>query len=44
VGAVDGREVVRAVDNEHPLTGGGIALVIEEGRMSTDEVRVGPVS
>lgn len=44
VGYVDGREVVRAVDNDRPLTGGGIALVIEEGRMSTEEVRVGPVA
>ena len=44
VGFVDGREVVRAVDNDRPLTGGGIALVIEEGRMSTEEVRVNPVS
>jgi hypothetical protein len=43
-GSVDGREVVRVVDNERPLIGGGIALVIEEGRMSTEEVRVGPVA
>jgi len=42
-GYVDGREVVRATDNERPLAGGGIALVIEEGRMSTEKVRVGPV-
>jgi hypothetical protein len=41
-GYVDGREVLSAVDSERPLTGGGIALVIEEGRMSTEEVRVGP--
>lgn len=44
VGSVDGREVVRAEDNDRPLTGGGIALVIEEGRMSTEEVRVGLAS
>jgi len=43
IGYVDGREVLRATDNDRPLTGGGIALVVEEGRMSTDEVRVGPV-
>jgi ADP-ribosylglycohydrolase len=43
VGYVDGREVVRAVDNDRPLTGGGVAIVIEEGRMSTEEVRVGAV-
>jgi hypothetical protein len=41
VGSVDGREIVRAVDTDRPLTSGGIALVIEEGRMSTEEVRVG---
>jgi hypothetical protein len=44
VGYVDGRELVRAEDSERPLMGGGIALVLEEGRMSTEEVRVGPVS
>jgi ADP-ribosylglycohydrolase len=43
-GYVDGIEVVRAEDSDRPLRGGGIALVIEEGRMSTDEVRVRPVS
>jgi hypothetical protein len=43
VGEVDGREVVRVVDEDRPLLGGGIALVIEEGRMSTDEVRVTPI-
>jgi hypothetical protein len=42
VGLVNGREVVRVMDNDRPLTGGGIALVIEEGRMSTEEVSVGP--
>ncbi|MCC6457083.1 MAG: ADP-ribosylglycohydrolase family protein [Caldilineaceae bacterium] len=40
VGFVDGREVVRVMDNERPLTGGGIALVVEEGRMATEAVRV----
>ena len=43
VGLVDGREVVRVEDTDRPLTGGGIALVIDEGRMSTEEVRVGPI-
>jgi hypothetical protein len=42
-GYVDGEEVVSVVDSDRPLTGGGIALVIEEGRVSTEEVRVGPV-
>ena len=43
VGSVDCSEVVRVEDTDRPLTGGGIALVIEEGRMSTEEVRVGPI-
>jgi hypothetical protein len=44
VGLVNGREVVSAVDNDRPLLGGGIALVVEEGRMATEWVRVGPVT
>jgi ADP-ribosylglycohydrolase len=43
IGYVDGQEVVRTVDKDRPLTGGGIALVVEEGRMATDAVTVGPV-
>lgn len=43
IGVVDGAEVVRVEDTDRPLTGGGIALVVEEGRMSTEEVRVGPI-
>lgn len=43
MGAVNGVEVVSATDNDRPFAGGGIALVIEEGRMSTEEVRVEPV-
>lgn len=31
-------------DHDHPLTGGGIALLCEEGCLSTDVVRVVPVS
>jgi hypothetical protein len=42
IGYVDGQEVVRATDSNRPLTGGGIALVVEEGRMATDAVRVEP--
>ena len=43
IGTVNGAEVVRVEDTDRPLTGGGIALVVEEGRMSTEEVRVGPI-
>ncbi len=31
-------------DHEHPLAGGGIALVCEEGRIGTEEVVVAPTS
>jgi hypothetical protein len=41
VGYVDGKEVVRAADTDRPLEGGGVALVVEEGRMATEAVSVG---
>jgi hypothetical protein len=44
VGMIDGQEVLRATDDNRPLTGGGIALVVEEGRIATDAVTVGPVA
>ena len=40
-GYVNGVEVVRATDSDRPLTGGGIALVVEEGRMASEAVTVG---
>ncbi|MDR3690485.1 MAG: ADP-ribosylglycohydrolase family protein [Fimbriimonas sp.] len=43
VGIVDGKRLLEASDWDRPLLRGGIALVLKEGRMSTDEVRVGPV-
>lgn len=43
IGFVNGQEVVRAADHDRPLRGGGIALVVEEGRMATEAVSVGPV-
>lgn len=44
MGYVDGQEVVRAVDADRPLEGGGVALVVEEGRMATEAVGVGSPS
>ncbi|HXF60225.1 MAG TPA: ADP-ribosylglycohydrolase family protein [Caldilineaceae bacterium] len=43
VGLVNGQEVLRVEDHERPLCSGGIALVVEEGRMATDLVTVEPV-
>ena len=42
-GYVDGQAIVTAEDSERPLTGGGIALVIEEGRLGSGPVQVQPL-
>jgi len=42
VGRVNGQVVIEAIDEDRPLDGGGIALVLTEGRMATDSVRVEP--
>jgi ADP-ribosylglycohydrolase len=39
---IDGQQVFEVEDNECPLTGGGVALVCEEGRTTTQAVRVRP--
>ncbi|MCP5101071.1 MAG: ADP-ribosylglycohydrolase family protein [Chloroflexi bacterium] len=41
-GWVDGSCMITAVDSENKLTGGGIALVIEEGCVVTDVIQVQP--
>lgn len=41
-GAVDGKEILVAEDGERVLTGGGVALVIEEGRMACEAVAIAP--
>jgi len=41
---VDGKELLVAEDHERALTGGGVALVIEEGRMACEAVDVRPLS
>ena len=43
IGFVDGKEMLRAVDKENTLTGGGVALVIEEGHLKTNGVTVKPI-
>jgi ADP-ribosylglycohydrolase len=40
---VDGQEIFCLEDNDRPLESGGVALVCEEGRAATDEVRVQPL-
>jgi hypothetical protein len=40
LGGVDGALLFRIEDLDRPLSGGGIALVCEEGRMGTDKVSV----
>jgi hypothetical protein len=39
---IDGRLLFDVEDTDRPLTGGGVALICEEGRMSTDAVTVRP--
>jgi hypothetical protein len=39
---IDERLLFDVEDTERPLTGGGVALICEEGRMSTDAVTVRP--
>jgi ADP-ribosylglycohydrolase len=40
---VDGKLVLQAADTQRPLQDGGIALLVSDGRVATDEVRVGEV-
>ncbi|HKG54922.1 MAG TPA: ADP-ribosylglycohydrolase family protein [Anaerolineales bacterium] len=40
LGLVDGALLFQVEDTDRPLSGGGIALVCEEGRIGTDEVSV----
>jgi hypothetical protein len=40
--AVDEAPLFEVQDLDHPLSGGGIALVCEEGRIGTDEISVRP--
>jgi len=42
-GWVGKNKLLEATDTSEPLTGGGIALVVEEGHLMTQVVEVGPV-
>jgi ADP-ribosylglycohydrolase len=42
VARIDGQDVLHATDDAHPLQGGGIALVVDEGRLDVDDVAVSP--
>ncbi len=42
-GYVDGTMLFSSVDNDNPLLSGGVALLVTEGRLSTEKVRVGPL-
>ena len=44
VGSVDGNKLFDVADADNPLSGGGIALVCEEGRMTSESVAVQPIS
>ncbi len=39
---LDGDMLFDVLDDNHPLTGGGVALICEEGRVVTDRVTVSP--
>jgi hypothetical protein len=40
--SVDGKTLFDLEDNDRPLTGGGVALICEEGRLGAEVVTVGP--
>lgn len=41
-GWVNGRRLFDIVDEDRPLAGGGVALLVTEGRIATDEISVAP--
>jgi hypothetical protein len=43
-GWVNHEKLIDAFDHDNPLTGGGIALVVEEGHLMAQSVEVGPAS
>ena len=43
IASVDGTELFDVTDDDRPLTEGGVALVVEDGCLSADAVRVCPV-
>ena len=43
IGLIDGESVIDATDPDRTFTGGGIALMVEEGRIGCDHVAVQPL-
>lgn len=43
IASIDGVKVFDVIDDDHALTGGGIALICSEGHMRADEVTVTPL-
>ena len=43
VASIDGQTLFKVNDSDRPLTGGGVALVCEEGRSATQVVAIEPV-
>ncbi|CAA9548646.1 MAG: CBM66 [uncultured Thermomicrobiales bacterium] len=43
-GWIDGEQVLDASDGDQPLTGGGVGLVVTEGCLGSEAVRVGPAA
>jgi hypothetical protein len=43
VGRIDGEQIADVVDEDEPLTSGGVGLVVTEGTLSSGAVRVEPV-
>ena len=41
--SIDGRTLFTVTDNDSPLTGGGVAFVVEEGRVMSEGVEVTPL-
>jgi hypothetical protein len=42
-GEIDGQLLLTADDNERPLMGGGVAFVVEEGRIASEAVSIAPL-
>ena len=42
-GAIDGEEIASVVDEDEPLGRGGVALIVTEGTLSSEAVRVEPI-
>ncbi len=40
--SIDGQPLFDVEDNDRPLTGGGVAFVVEEGRIMSDAMTVSP--